>query len=70
VRDLAMMQAQPGTTGTEWLTDESLAYLSQSGRGMLLGSGAMDDGTAQDGDDLSALDAVFAKEASGKFRLQ
>jgi hypothetical protein len=70
VRDLAMMQAQPGTAGTEWLTDESLSYLGQSGRGLLLTGGVMDDGTVQDGDDLSALDAVFAKESSGKFRLQ
>jgi hypothetical protein len=70
VRDLAMLQVQTGTMGSEWLTDESLAYLGQSGRGLLLSGGVLEDGLAQDGDDLSALDAVFAGETSGKFRLQ
>jgi Cohesin domain len=70
VRDLSVLQGQTGLAPAEWLPEDSLAYLGLSGRGQLLSGTSSEDGLDQDGADLGALDAVFARETDGRFRLQ
>jgi hypothetical protein len=70
VRDLGVQQVQLGGSPAEWLPEDSLAYLSQGGRGLLMTESPGADGMDQDGADVNALDAVFARETGGRFRLQ
>ena len=64
MRDLAFLQSPLVSGQSEWMSEESLAYLGQTGRG--LSARDLQDGVAseQQDDDLTGLEAYFAKEAS------
>jgi hypothetical protein len=68
VRDLALLQASAGAGQTaEWLPEDMLAYLGHAkGRRLLDADDQLTD--AADGEDLTGLEAYFAREA-GAFRL-
>jgi hypothetical protein len=68
VRDLALLQTPAATVQADWLSDDYVAYLTQtSGRGLLASTATLPEGAAAGGEetDLEAgLEAYFAREAS------
>jgi len=73
IRDLALLQAPFAMSQPSWLSDDSLAYLGQSSRRLLLTPNAdllaADGGSSEpDWDDFSALEALSAGEARPQAR--